>query len=88
EVGYLYRELPKISHEIEVKDILRQVAQICHSLISEAFSKLGKGLEEEKVLLQNQKHEYDEKLTHLEAALSQSSSRNLELEQELFFVEY
>ncbi|KAF5196374.1 Vacuolar protein sorting-associated protein 54 protein, partial [Thalictrum thalictroides] len=40
EVGYLHRELPKILHEIEVKDILRQVAQICHSLISEAFSKL------------------------------------------------
>ncbi|PIA43803.1 hypothetical protein AQUCO_01800091v1 [Aquilegia coerulea] len=48
EVGYLHRELPKILHEREVKDILRQVAQICHLLISEAFSKLEIGTPQAK----------------------------------------
>lgn len=40
EVGFFHNVLPKILHEQEVKSILRQVVQICHSLISEAFSKL------------------------------------------------
>lgn len=40
EVGFFHNVLPKILHEQEVKSILSQVVQICHSLISEAFSKL------------------------------------------------
>ncbi|KAL5699525.1 hypothetical protein ACHQM5_030412 [Ranunculus cassubicifolius] len=40
EVGYLHSVLPKILHETEVRDILRQVVQACHTILSDAFSKL------------------------------------------------
>ncbi|KAF9616654.1 hypothetical protein IFM89_031518 [Coptis chinensis] len=40
EVGFLHRELPKFLHEKEILDIFRQVVEIFHSQISEAFSKL------------------------------------------------